>query len=295
MTDSEIAPTPPSGNGRLERHGYLAKFGWALRSDPGAVREHNEDYAGVYALTIPDDAWDRGPLFVVADGLGGHAAGEVASKVAVDRVVESWAAPASPSAPHSAIRSAIRSANTAVFDEALQHGRQGMGTTVVAATLAGNEVIVAHVGDSRAYLLHAGRCTQVTTDHSRVAEMVRMRLITPEQAAEHPARSMLTRSLGGEPVVQVDLNRHPIGKGDILILCSDGLWDVVGRSELIEIAAALNSAAGPTPDDAAEHLTSLALKRGGPDNVTVLVVRVTSDQPIPSASTRRSLFPRRRR
>jgi protein phosphatase len=295
MTESSIGASSPSGNGRLARHGYLAKFGWALRSDPGGVRDHNEDYAGVYAATTPDDAWDRGPLFVVADGLGGHEAGEVASKVAVDVVLGSWTGRGSPAAPHTAIRTALRSANTAVFDAAIEHGTPGMGTTVVAATLAGNEVIVAHVGDSRAYLVRDGRCTQITTDHSRVAEMVRMKLLTPEQAATHPARSMLTRSLGGEPVIHVDLTRHPVGKDDLLILCSDGLWDVVGRADLIEVGASIGTSAIPTPNDAADQLMDLALKRGASDNITVVVVRITSDRPIPAATGRRQIFARRRR
>jgi protein phosphatase len=170
-----------------------------------------------------------------------------------------------------------------------------MGTTLVAATLAGNEVIVAHVGDSRAYLVRDGRCTQITADHSRVAEMVRMKLITPEQAATHPARSMLTRSLGGEPVLHADLSRHPVGKDDVLILCSDGLWDVVGRPDLIEVGGSIGTTAIPTPNDAADQLTNLALKRGASDNITVVVVRVTSDQPIPAATGRRLHFPRRRK
>ena len=290
MTDAETT----SGNGRFASHGILGKFGWALRSDPGEVREHNEDFAGAYAPTTPDDAWDRGPCFVLADGLGGHAAGEVASRIAVETVLSRWSGP-NPAPPVNALRSALRAANEAVFDAALEHGHRGMGTTVVAATLAGKELVVAHVGDSRAYLVQGERCTQLTTDHSRVAEMVRMKLITPEQAANHPARSMLPRSLGGEPAVQIDLGRQPVERGDVLVMCSDGLWDLVSRAELAEIAMAIGTNVAPTPTEAADHLIELALKRGAPDNVTVVLVRVTSDLPIPAVAGRRVPFLRRNR
>jgi protein phosphatase len=281
------------GNGPLSAHGVLAKLSWALRSEPGDVRTSNEDFAGAFAPTIPEDAWDRGPLFLVADGLGGHAAGEVASRVAVEAALAAWSE-GSPGAPPQAIRAAARAANTAVFDAALEHGRRGMGTTLTALTLAGREAVIAHVGDSRAHLVRGGQCTQLTNDHSKVGEMLRMRLLTPEQAANHPARSMLTRSLGAEPALQVDLVRQPIQRDDVFVLCSDGVWDVVSRAEIA--AAVTGDGAGPMPvaHDAADALIQLALKREATDNVTVAVVRVTSDQPIAAASGRRSLFRRGR-
>ena len=282
-----------AGNGRLAVHGILAKLSWALRSEPGDIRPHNEDYGGAFAPTIPDDAWDRGPLFVVCDGLGGHAAGEVASRTAVEAVLGAWTGGA-PSAPHKDIRNAARVANAAVFDAALESGRRGMATTLTALTLAGREAVVAHVGDSRAYLVRGGQCTQLTADHSRVGEMLRLGLLTPEQAANHPARSQLSRSVGTEPMVQIDIVKQATGAGDTFVLCSDGLWDVVSRAELAEAAEAVGSADVPTVATAADLLVDLALKRGAPDNVTVLVVRVSSDRPIPPAGGRRSLFGRRR-
>lgn len=279
------------GNGVLAAHGMLAKLQWAYRSDPGAVRDHNEDYAGAFALTTPDDSWDRGPVFVVADGLGGHAAGEVASRVAVERVLASWSG-GSPQAPAQALRNAVRDANVSVFDASLEQGKRGMGTTIVAITLAGTEALIAHVGDSRAYVARDGRCTQLTADHSRVAEMVRMKLITPEQAVSHPSRSQLTRSLGADPAVQVELSKTDVMRDDVFILCSDGLWDVVSRAEMAEQAAILGTEALPTPTTMTDHLVDVAVKRGATDNVTCLVVRVTSDRPIPAAAARRGLFRR---
>jgi protein phosphatase len=187
----------------------------------------------------------------------------------------------------------VRAANVAVYDAALEHGRRGMGTTLTALTLAGTEAVVANVGDSRAYLVRGDECMPLTTDHSRAAEMVRMKLITPEQAAAHPARSMLTRSLGADPTVQVDIARADLRRDDTFVLCSDGLWDVVGRADLVAVCRALGSPSPSMPADAAATLVDLAVKRGTADNVTALVVRVKSDRPIPGTAPRRSFFRRR--
>jgi protein phosphatase len=291
--DSEEGPLD-SGNGSLSGHAILAKLAWALRSEAGDVRPHNEDFAGAFAPTIPDDAWDRGPLFIVADGLGGHAAGEVASRMAVEAALLAWTA-GSPVAPHQALRAAARKANVAVFDAAIEAHRRGMATTFTALTLAGREAIIAHVGDSRCYLVRGDACSQLTNDHSRVGEMLRAGLLSPEQAANHPARSMITRTVGGEPSTQVDLIRQGTEAGDTFILCSDGLWDAVARHEIAEAGAAIGTSVMPTVVDAADALIDLALQRKTPDNVTLLVVRVTTDRPVPAADTRRSFFRRARR
>jgi protein phosphatase len=282
-----------SGNGPLSAHGMLAKLSWALRSEPGDVRPHNEDFAGAFAPTIPDDAWDRGPLFVVCDGLGGHAAGEVASRLAVESAMREWSA-GTPSAPHKDLRNATRSANVAVYDAAMGEGRRGMGTTMTSLTLSGREAVVAHVGDSRAYVVRRGHCLQLTSDHSRVGEMLRLGMLTPEQASSHPARSQLTRSLGTDPIVQIDIVRTPLETGDVFVLCSDGLWDTVSRAEIAATVLAIGSPKVATVAEAADALVSLALDRDAPDNVTALVVRVTSDRPIPPVAARRSLFRRTR-
>jgi PPM family protein phosphatase len=281
----------PSGNGALAGHALLAKLAWALRSEAGEVRPHNEDFAGVFAPTTPDDAWDRGPLFVVADGLGGHAAGEVASRGAVQAALHSWTA-GGPAPPQQALRAAARSANVAVFDAGLEAGNRGMATTFTALTLAGRQAIVAHVGDSRCYLVRKGICSQLTNDHSRVGEMLRAGLLTPEQAADHPARSMITRTVGTDPSVQADLTSWDTEAGDTFVLCSDGLWDVVPGPEIGEVVGALGTPAVPTVAEAAGGLVDLALARNTPDNVTVLVVRVTTDRPVPAAGARRGLFRR---
>jgi serine/threonine protein phosphatase PrpC len=284
---------PGTGNGRLAEHAVLAKLAWALHSEPGDVRPHNEDFAGAYAPTVPDDAWDRGPLWVVADGMGGHAAGEVASRLATETVLASWANGA-PAAPAAALRDAVRRANAAVLDASHEIGRRGMGTTVVALTFAGTEALIANVGDSRAYRVRERECTQLTTDHSRVAEMLRMRMISPEQAATHPARSMLTRSLGAELMVQTEISKEPLRKDDTFVLCTDGLWDVVPRTDIADVVAALDKGELATTADAAALLVGTAIERGAADNVTAVVVRLTSDRPIPAAGGRRLFFRRGR-
>jgi len=297
-SDSETADPSASdsgtggvGNGSLSGHALLAKLAWALRSEAGDARPHNEDFAGVFAPTTPDDAWDRGPLFVLADGLGGHASGEVASRRAVEAAIRAWTTGA-PGAPLQALRTAARSANVAVFDAGLERGNRGMATTFTALTLAGRQAIVAHVGDSRCYLVRRGACSQLTDDHSRVGEMLRAGLLTPDQAANHPSRSMITRTVGSEPAVQADLIRQDTEAGDTFVLCSDGLWDVVASDDIASVVAALGTPGTPTVAEVADHLVELALGRDTPDNVTVLVVRVSTDRPVPSAGARRGLFRR---
>ena len=286
------AEPPVEGNGSLASHAVHGKLSWALRSEPGDVRPHNEDFAAVHVPGIPDDAWTQSPLFVVADGLGGHAAGEVASRLATEAVLEAWRS-SSPGQARQSLRAAVRAANAAVYDAALEAGRKGMGTTLTVLALAGQEAVVAHVGDSRAYLVRRGVCSQLTTDHSRAAEMLRMKLITPEQAATHPGRSMLTRSLGGDPTIQVDVATSDLAQDDVFVLCSDGLWDAVSRSEITSVAEGIGGGELPTPAEAADALVDLALKRGTPDNVTAVVVQVTSSRPIPPTGPRRGFLRRR--
>ncbi len=280
-----------AGNGRLRAGAVMGKFSWAFSSDPGPARDHNEDFVAARVLTTPDDSWDRPPVFALADGMGGHAAGEVASRVAVETVLETYAASSVGGLPQM-LRGAVRSANLAVSDASHTQGRQGMGTTVLVAGLSGREAVLAHVGDSRAYLVRGDSCLQLTNDHSRVGEMVRMRMISPEQAARHPARSQLTRSLGGDPFVQVDLVKQPLETGDVLVLCTDGLWDVIDRLEIAEIAGGLNTKETPTALEVADRLVSDSVKRGATDNVSVVVIHLTSELPIPPTGRRRLRFRR---
>ncbi|WP_165055168.1 MULTISPECIES: Stp1/IreP family PP2C-type Ser/Thr phosphatase [unclassified Adlercreutzia] len=231
-----------------------ATFG--SRTDVGCVREHNED-----SLVVTP------PLYVVCDGMGGHAAGEVASEIAVDVIAKR--APAYPDA--TALGQAVEEANLAVIRGAQEGvGRAGMGCTCTAAMLENERLVIAQVGDSRAYLLHQGRLQQLTRDHSFVADLVESGQITPAEARVHPQRSVITRALGSDPRTQPDLFEINVETGDRLLLCSDGLSSMIEDDEIEDV---LNRTTDPQL--AASQLVNAAIAAGGYDNVTVIVVNVT--------------------
>ena len=226
------------------------------RTDVGCVREHNED-----SLVVAP------PLYVVCDGMGGHAAGEVASEIAVNVIADR--APATPDA--AALGQAVEEANLAIIQAAREGvGRAGMGCTCTAAMLENERLIVAQVGDSRAYLLHGGTLQQITRDHSLMADFIEAGQITPEEARVHPQRSVITRALGSDPRTQPDLFEINVNTGDRLLICSDGLTSMIEDYEIEDI---LNRT--PDPQIAASKLVNAAIAAGGHDNVTVIVVNVT--------------------
>ena len=230
-----------------------APFG--SRTDIGCVRDHNED-----SLVV------QPPLYVVADGMGGHAAGEVASEIAVQVIAER-----APSTPDGAeLSAAVGAANEEILLAARDgRGRDGMGTTVTAAILEGERLVIAQVGDSRAYLLHQGRLQQLTRDHSLVADMIEAGRLTPEEARVHPGRSVITRALGSVEGTQPDIYELNVEAGDRLLLCSDGLTGMVRDAEIEKILSHVHD-----PQQCASQLTDEALAAGGHDNVTVVVVDV---------------------
>ncbi len=224
-------------------------------SHVGLVRSGNEDAF----LLAP-------PLFAVADGLGGHQAGEIASATAIETLLE--AAPRVADAK--ALGRAVRRANAAVIDAAESgRGRSGMGTTLTAAMIDGTRLALAHVGDSRAYLLHLGTLEQLTSDHSMVADMVRGGQITAEESRHHPNRSVITRALGSDPNMLVDTFEVEAADGDRLLLTTDGLTSVATDDEIARVLAR-----AVTPADAVEALIDAAIAAGGPDNITVVVAEI---------------------
>lgn len=229
------------------------RFVAGAATDVGRVRDGNED------SFVVDD---RLRLFAVADGMGGHRAGEVASATAVEALRASVAS-------GSSVDEAIRTANTAVLEKSdADQELAGMGTTVTAVIASGEgDAVIGHVGDSRAYLLHEGELQQLTDDHSLVEELVREGRLTPEQAEVHPQRSIITRALGIERDVDVDLYTVPAVVGDRVLLCSDGLTTMM-RSD--DIASILRRE--PHPRHAAEQLVDAANEAGGEDNITVVVL-----------------------
>lgn len=235
------------------RRGAITAFG--SRTDVGCVRDHNED-----SLVVTP------PLFVVADGMGGHAAGEVASEIATTVLAEK--APKTPDAE--ALGRAVEEANLEIIAAAEDgRGREGMGTTCTAAILQEERLVIAQVGDSRAYLLHQGELQQLTRDHSLVAMMVEAGQLTPEEARIHPRRSVITRALGTDPSTKPDLYEIDVEAGDRLLLCSDGLYGMV---EDPDIQAIMTRTADP--QRCASQLVNEAIAAGGNDNVTVIVVDI---------------------
>ena len=240
----------------------------AQLTDVGRKREHNEDNM---AFVIPKDSQvmaSKGALFIVADGMGGHAAGEVASEIAVDTVSNMYYQEDSNDVAVSLLR-AIRRANVSIHQRAAENLlRTGMGTTCVAAVLRGNMAYIANVGDSRAYLLRGNQVKQISHDHSWVAEQVRAGLLTEEQARTHAQRNVITRCLGTQAEVDVDVFHEELHEGDCLVLCTDGLSGLVSDEELQRIVDQF------VPQESVYHLVEKANENGGPDNITAIVVRV---------------------
>lgn len=243
-------------------------------SDVGRARTNNEDSYQIL---------DSLHLFILSDGMGGEAHGEVASALAVETIVKYCTAPKEDSAATlidtaetlhwtentKRLQNAVREANLKIYESARKNAEQrGMGATVTAAWAKEGNLSVAHVGDSRAYLLRAGNLQQLTNDHSLVAEQVRRGIITPQQAEESDMQSVLLRALGAHEEVEVDVDEVAIFSGDVLLLCSDGLTRMVTEPE---IAGSLQ--AETVPAKAAQKLVDLANERGGLDNVTVIVIR----------------------
>ena len=240
----------------------------ATVSDPGQERDLNEDASLVEPPQSPS-ARARGVLCVVADGMGGHAAGEVASRLAVQTIRARYYHGTSPYVAQS-LREAIQQANLAIWKESRQSAsRAGMGCTVAAAVLHQDSLVIGHVGDSRAYLIRGDAIAQLTTDHSFVAEQVAAGVLTEEQAQNHPHRNVITRALGSASTVEVDVTQQSVLPGDVLVLCSDGLMAANVTDSEIGFLARQQS-----PQQAAQTLVRLANQRGAPDNVTVAVLRI---------------------
>jgi PPM family protein phosphatase len=225
-------------------------------SDTGRQRRANED-----------SMLARAPLFVVADGMGGAQAGEVASRIAVEAFEPGVGDPAEPEA---ALATVAQQANARIYELSHSHAEQaGMGTTLTAVYVGQRDVSIAHVGDSRAYRLRDGELTRLTDDHSLVDELIRQGRLTPEEAVEHPQRSVITRALGPEGEVEVDTRSYSARDGDVYLLCSDGLTTMLMEDQ---VAAVLH--AHSTLHDAGEGLIAAANEAGGRDNITVVLLRV---------------------
>jgi protein phosphatase len=229
------------------------------KTDKGLVRKENED-----AFCIEKELG----LLAIADGMGGHASGEVASKMAIEILKESLKEESQPCLGK--LRSGVKLANRRVYEAAQSQSQlNGMGTTLTALQLDGNRLSIAHVGDSRAYLIRGGVIEQITDDHTIVSEQVARGMMTKEEAARSGMRNILSRALGIASEVDVDVEELTVLEGDQLALCSDGLTEMISEDEILSEVQSTKR-----PDLACDELVNLANQRGGEDNVTVIVAHL---------------------
>ena len=242
-------------------------------SDCGKVREGNEDYADHSVPDAPARVRSHGWLFVLADGVGGHDLGEVASRTAVQAMITGFQQAAAGEPHGSLLGRLVQTANKEVIDAGHASGSMGaaMATTIVACALRYDRVAIAHVGDSRCYLIRRGQASLLTRDHTVANEHVKLGLLSADEAAEAETRHMLSRSLGSELFVKAEINEHQVFADDVLVLCSDGLHGSVTGSEI----AAITGNGGDLAH-AAKKLVDIANQRDGSDNITAQVIRVRS-------------------
>src|SRR5437773_4764106 len=257
---------------------------WA-KTDPGKTRDQNEDRFLVADLTrreaslLPHvrehEVGERGSLFIVADGMGGAAAGELASEMAAeaiyDEMVKTWGneGETTPRRFASLLKEAVEAANVRIHSYAKAHPEaRGMGTTTTAAGVLGERCYLTQVGDSRAYLIRNGQAHQLTKDQSLMQRLVEAGELTEEEAAHSERRNIILQALGPDAKVKVDLTHQEVRRGDILVLCSDGLSGQVKKEEIAEIVTRASDL-----QTAADRLIALANERGGPDNITVIIAR----------------------
>ena len=251
---------------------HPSEIEFATLTDVGCQRERNEDSSAYWQPDNSDDLDHKGRLAIVADGMGGYQGGQEASQIAVQTIRVTFADQVGT--PQGLLVSGMKLAHERIREHARQHPKLfGMGTTCTAAAVARGYLHFAHVGDSRLYLVRAGKISQLTRDHSYVARLMESGLITPADAEAHPQRHILTAALGvgDDPVADTPLQPLPLAHRDVLLLCTDGLWGLVKDEELHKVAT------NQAPESACRELVALAKQRGAPDNITVQVLRYTGE------------------
>jgi len=263
----------------MRRAGRAATVTFASLTDIGRVRARNEDSLGAFEPDDPALLPLRGRLFVVADGMGGLARGDVASRVAVEALSAAYYAPGRSESLPDSLRVSVQIANEAVYRESrLAGGDEPMGTTLTALVVRDHDAFLAHAGDSRAFLVRGRRIRQLTEDHSLVAELVRDGVLRASEAEHHPSAHVVLRALGLGPALTVEV-QGPLAlcRGDTLVLSTDGLTRQVKPQEIRKLAVSR------PPRLACEELISLANERGGPDNITLQLIRFGKPTFLPSA------------
>lgn len=272
----ELAAGWAEFEGRQPEKHVLLSVG--AKTDLGSVRENNEDKYDMLEPQDPGILAVKGRFYGVADGMGGHSAGQIASELALKTIIHAYYREPSADIKQS-LRTAVSEANSLIFDTAqLIPERQGMGTTLTLAVVIEDRMVIANVGDSRAYLVRDGEARQITKDHSWVAEQVRLGTMTLEEASLSPLRNVITRSIGTSPSVEPDFFEETLQEGDFVVLCSDGLTGHIDPEELaMKLGQDFSRAAGPSV--AAMRLVELANARGGRDNISVIILSVRAVVP----------------
>jgi serine/threonine protein phosphatase PrpC len=250
-------------------------FGQA--TDAGRVRPHNEDFAAAFIPKSRQESRSRGWMFAVADGVGGRDLGEVASAKALEVVIHEFSQSTEGTSLASLLPRVIQHANAAVHDEGLQTDRRGrhMATTIVSCALRHDQAVIAHVGDSRCYQVRDGNANLLTRDHTWVTEQRKLGLLTAAEAEQSDKRHVLTRSLGPELFVTVDTSTVSLKPGDVLVLCTDGLYGAMYTEDIARIASQTKDATA-----AAQELVRYAVDVDGSDNATAQVIQVRSTEPM---------------
>ena len=251
----------------------MLELEFAHVTDPGRVREGNEDYLGYALPATPAHERTHGWLFALADGVGGHERGEVASRVAVESLLAGFREAPAGELHGALLQRLVQAANVRVYETGRQTGPGGaaMATTLVACALRFDRASVAHVGDSRCYLIRREHATPLTRDHTVAGEQVRLGLLSAQRAAHAPTRHLLSRSLGNEMFVSVETSELQLHPADVLLLCSDGLYGAIGAPEIARIVSE-----GAALDGTAQKLVAIANQRDGSDNISVQLIRIRS-------------------
>jgi PPM family protein phosphatase len=245
----------------------MLEIDFAEASDCGPVRAHNEDFIGHSLPANPRQARSRGWIFVLADGVGGQARGEVASRLTVETILAECASPSQGENSAALFARSVQSANTRVYEA----GHGSIASTLVACALRFDRVTIAHVGDSRCYLIRQGRPERLTRDHTALNDQARLGFFADKEEQRTLMRSVLSRSIGNNLFVAPEISEHHVLPGDILLLCSDGLHGAVPDDQIARVASS-----GIQLADAARQLIAIANQRDGGDNVSVQLIRIKS-------------------
>jgi protein phosphatase len=247
------------------------------QSHVGNIRSDNQDSIRLFDPHDDPSLQQHGALFGVADGMGGYEHGGIASALALETFFNTFYGGAALKSLQN-MRQGIQTANVAVYQAAQRMGAR-MGTTLSAINVVGQQLYIAHIGDSRVYLVRGRKSVCLTNDHTAVGELVRMRVLSPDKVRTHERRSILQKSLGIQLFIQADVTSHPLRENDYLIICTDGVWAYIEDDEFAEIALDVKD-----PEQISHALTDLALQRESDDNVSALVIHAQQLAPVPAPS-----------